>query len=96
MSQKDKASVPHARLYFFNGKYDRCELQDTRPTKICQMLILGFQVVGFFLDQVSQLAVMPLDLLFLLLMPLSPAVMLLVLLFNFQKPLCVCENSSGC
>lgn len=67
-----------------------------RPTKVCQVLVLGFQVVGFFLHQVSQLAVMPLDLLFLLLMPLSPAIMLLVLLFNSQKPLGVCENSSRC
>lgn len=23
-AQKDKPSVPHARLYFFNGKYDGC------------------------------------------------------------------------
>lgn len=67
-----------------------------RPTEVCQVLILGFQVVGFFLHQVSQLPVVPLDLLLLLLMPLSPAIMLLVLFFNPQQPLCVCENSSRC
>lgn len=67
-----------------------------RPPKVCQMLVLGFQVVGFFLDQVSQPAVVPLDLLLLLLMPLGPAIMLLVLLFDSQKPLCICEGSSRC
>lgn len=67
-----------------------------RPAQLCQVFVLGFQVVGFFLHQVPQFAVVPLDLLLLLLMPLSPAIMLLVLLFNSQKPLCICEGSSRC
>lgn len=67
-----------------------------RPPQVCQVLVLRLQVVGFLLHQVSQLPVVPLDLLLLLLVPLSPAIMLLVLLFNPQQPLCVCENGSRC
>lgn len=67
-----------------------------RPAEVGQVFMLGFQVVGFFLNQVPQFAVVPLDLLLLLLMPLSPAIMLLVLLLNSQKPLCICEGISRC
>lgn len=67
-----------------------------RAPQVGQVLVLRFQLVGFLLHQVSQLPVVLLDLLLLLLVPLSPAIMLLVLLFNPQQPLGVWENSSRC
>lgn len=67
-----------------------------RPPQVGQVLVLSLQLVGFLLHQLPQLPVVPLDLLLLLLVPLSPPTVLLVLLFDPQQPLCVCEKRSRC
>lgn len=63
-----------------------------RPTEVSQVLMLASQVTVPLLHQVTKLAVVPLDLLLLLLVTLSPAVKLLVFILNFKKPLRIWDS----
>lgn len=55
------------------------------PSQTRQPLVVTLQVNGFLLHQVPKLAVVPLNLLLFLLVPLGSAVKLLVLLLVFEK-----------
>lgn len=55
------------------------------PPQTGQALVVAAEVGGLLLHQVAELAVVPLDLLLLLLVPLGATVKLLILFLGFQK-----------